>query len=45
MKDLLEKIKYDWNVWSNEPEVEILQNFAEEGRKFSLIYTSKLLQI
>ncbi|XP_051169862.1 odorant receptor 67c-like [Leptopilina boulardi] len=42
MKQLLEKINADWNIWSNEPEFEILEKFAEEGRKFSLIYAIAL---
>lgn len=41
MKQLLEKIDADWNIWSNKPELEILKNFANEGRIFTLIYASK----
>ncbi|XP_033230944.1 uncharacterized protein LOC117182031 [Belonocnema kinseyi] len=39
MKNLLEKIKNDWQIWSNEPEVRILQKYAEEGRQLTLMYT------
>ncbi|XP_043471282.1 uncharacterized protein LOC122504299 isoform X2 [Leptopilina heterotoma] len=42
MKQLLEKIDADWNIWSNKPELEILKNFANEGRKFTLIYAIAL---
>ena len=41
MKNLLEQIKNDWHVWCREPEVRILEKYAEEGRQFTLLYTGE----
>ena len=39
MKKFLDHIKSDWNTWSYEPEVKMLEDYAEEGRKLTLFYT------
>ncbi|XP_051162561.1 odorant receptor 9a-like [Leptopilina boulardi] len=35
---LLEKIQKDWEIWSAEPEIEILQQYAIKEKKFQLAY-------
>ena len=45
MKNLLEHIKCDWYLWSSEPEIRILEKYAEEGRKLTLLYTGKYFKL
>nr|UEN71238.1 olfactory receptor 55 [Gregopimpla kuwanae] len=38
MLKLLNRIRDDWQVWANDPEVDILHEYAENARKFTIVY-------
>jgi hypothetical protein len=42
MKDLLDRIKETWEIIQTGPENEILRNYTEEGRIFSIQYACEL---
>ncbi|XP_043465969.1 putative odorant receptor 85d [Leptopilina heterotoma] len=38
IRKLFEQILHDWEVWHNEPQIKLLEQFAEEGRRINYIY-------
>ncbi|XP_051172777.1 uncharacterized protein LOC127289062 [Leptopilina boulardi] len=36
---LFKQIKYHWNVWSSEPQVKLIQQFANQARSYNFMYT------
>lgn len=38
IRNLFDQISHDWRVWHNEPQIKLLQQYAEEGRRINYIY-------
>ncbi|KAF7383493.1 hypothetical protein HZH66_012843 [Vespula vulgaris] len=41
IRKLLDKMIIDWKMWNTKEEIEIIKRYAEEGRLYTLAYTSE----